>query len=1300
MSTLIWKFSSVQAFKRSSVQAFKRSSVQAPKFYFALGFLLFCFLNVSCTRSKPTPNKEEQTRGLSHVFKQGEADHLYNITHFQAIDIPAKTLNLNALSGKSLQIKTSQTGEKAKVSVSKSGALIDSHLSFVNQYYFLDYDILETKTDTQNLLKRFFGKVKQFKGLPGTVYTIVPYIESNYLIFYRLSDPKTVPYDELPVSVKVGDKTATPLVGYPIQYCVAEKILNINNEQTGQNRAKCEGVTKENAEYIRLKEQDKKVFNYQPKVDVFPENFFNGQWFFVKSIVKSSQDTVTGFHQAFKSAYLVEFNKAPDSLKVSDASGYEIEEKDKITGFAIPVEWKEYELDQDSDIIHRFAEREKADTQDIKRPYFKIKFTDLVQNEITTATNNNKDNNKDGITAETETVFITDDYFSFTIRVSGDKNYWIKYAFKKATENQHYVEKQWFEDDSTKFFPVFYAVRKYYNRVSEHTQREKERFFRVTRFNPRSVESSTQVIKWHFSKQTPHSEWLRDLGRKAVVFWDKAFQEAGKGSDHKIRIVLDESEDKELGDIRYNIINLMYSKASQAGFLLGFGPNISNPVTGEVVSATANVWINHIIDLYTNILRKYIRFHIFPPLWRLLPDSPAVTWLMHEKIQQVCPEVTGFINREKAKNNSFHPEKTALKDKQIIKDCVMEISRPAILFTILHEMGHGFAYRHVFSASVDEDNFYSDYDEIKKIFGKDILFDNTKSHPHPAQFSSVMDYGNLYFPLLTVPGKYDIAATRFVYFNKVELQGKGKLFNIPAGADTDSNKPQKSILETESTHNVLFKRYKVCGGKQYGKPGGESSDIHKTGPVCAQFDYGVTPFEIMNNIAEAVFTELMRDKYRYDSARPGHYTTGGIFHPDSFIVVALNRWIGLRTDLMHRHGKRISDFSFLDERHIKEYKKLIAEEIESNPEFKLYYGVRQAFFNFYKKLFFIPVKRCVYRKSDGSYNATALEVIERRIEGFYPSHSREIFMNCQSPAVQKWAEENEKGEFVAEVGVFGENRAYFLKTTLEDEFDELSMFMPPTLDREEFERLSKIPTKLFHVVSPWMYIINSGINITVEPDFAKEFIQEIKMFFLEGVDLNPYLNRPLATKLPRFPAYDIESNTGTQLNMDLILQNGILAHKSNALRDYVELLLTNTLGNQNIQNDFKRHFGMYHTSLSSIFSVLGDRAESLDENFLLGTSIPPVQTLYQEYKKSIKDQQNIGFREFITQHPDVCVHPTNQEKIIIPFTLTFEGNFRLQMCRKFNKYRKCIANDSADTPCEDLENKKSYVEWVLLSVMP
>ena len=80
--------------------------------------------------------------------------------------------------------------------------------------------------------------------------------------------------------------------------------------------------------------------------------------------------------------------------------------------------------------------------------YFKIKFDDLVENEIEYTGEKTLKN-----------VLITDNYFSFNVEIAyKDKGaYLVKFAFfkKPVNESADYVPKQWFEKDSTLFFPVF-----------------------------------------------------------------------------------------------------------------------------------------------------------------------------------------------------------------------------------------------------------------------------------------------------------------------------------------------------------------------------------------------------------------------------------------------------------------------------------------------------------------------------------------------------------------------------------------------------------------------------------------------------------------------------------------------------------------------------------------------------------------------------------------------------------------------------------------------------------------------------
>ena len=417
------------------------------------------------------------------------------------------------------------------------------------------------------------------------------------------------------------------------------------------------------------------------------------------------------------------------------------------------------------------------------------------------------------------------------------------------------------------FFPVFQVNRRYYRTAKDHTEQDQEKYIRTTRFDPQSHDGgNVKLIKWYFSKQTPQIKWVRDFGHTAVDYWDKVFQEAGKDSEYKIRVVLcdphkinilcDENEDKELGDIRYNILNMMYSEQGYSAPALGYGPNISNPITGETLSATANVWVHTIVNQYVTLLRRYIRFHVYPPAWKLLPESPGVTDFIDSKIKKMCSDVTAFVLFEQEKREVFHPTKSRLDDADITWECAKKMAEVDILNTTLHEMGHGFTYRHVFTGSTDKDNFYKTYEEINRIFGENIDVESMDGYPDLPQHSTVMDYPHPYFPGMSVPGKYDIAVTKFVYFDQVELEVGGVL-HVPSG-----EQEQKPILEIIGETGDKVKKYKICGGKHKSK---SESDIDSDNPLCTQHDYGVTPKEIVENMIRVHQDYIMTGYKRYDS---------------------------------------------------------------------------------------------------------------------------------------------------------------------------------------------------------------------------------------------------------------------------------------------------------------------------------------------------------------------------------------------------------------------------------------------------
>ena len=368
-----------------------------------------------------------------------------------------------------LRIRTTGKGIKAKVSSSQENIYTDPEISFIKQYWFLDYTVTTKRsTNWTKLLKKLLDKVERFKGFSDTDYYILPKIEGNYLILYKVGLPHTIPYDEIFMARRVGPMLAVPLVGYPIKYCRAVSIHNVYKEQTRKHRPLCEAVPAKEAQYILLQENNQKEFAYLPKTDLFRKDFLNGKWFFVRTKVKAPHRTKAGLlssvkHNAFVPARLVEFQPALNKLDVWDA--HDFKSADKMRSLFIPVKWTDYEMARDLESLHpSFSERLKKG-HDSDHNYFEIQFDKFIENEFGYV---------GGKTLKQ--VIITKDYLSFDVEIT-DKNlpsYLLRYAFRRYIENPDYRQKQWFKEDSLLFFPVFNVVRKYHPDLADHTEAESE----------------------------------------------------------------------------------------------------------------------------------------------------------------------------------------------------------------------------------------------------------------------------------------------------------------------------------------------------------------------------------------------------------------------------------------------------------------------------------------------------------------------------------------------------------------------------------------------------------------------------------------------------------------------------------------------------------------------------------------------------------------------------------------------------------------------------------------------------------
>ena len=263
------------------------------------------FLLLSCLSCGRTANIPEH---LNHDFLFGSAEGLYRSQDLKMIlseDAVQKSSKDSSAKAKSfedykkilqakeslykenekanifsvdelLKITTAQKGETVKISSNLDNIHIDPNIPFLNEYEILDYTVEEPKTKKKEILKELLGRITDFKGFPNTDYYILPNFLGNYLILYKLGPPDKIPYEELTLAKRIGNMLAVPLIGYPMEYCQAVKVLGSNNiKETLKFRPVCKGLqTAESTEYIRLSAHTKQVFQYQKKLDFFQRDFF------------------------------------------------------------------------------------------------------------------------------------------------------------------------------------------------------------------------------------------------------------------------------------------------------------------------------------------------------------------------------------------------------------------------------------------------------------------------------------------------------------------------------------------------------------------------------------------------------------------------------------------------------------------------------------------------------------------------------------------------------------------------------------------------------------------------------------------------------------------------------------------------------------------------------------------------------------------------------------------------------------------------------------------------------------------
>jgi len=178
------------------------------------------------------------------------------------------------------------------------------------------------------------------------------------------------------------------------------------------------------------------------------------------------------------------------------------------------------------------------------------------------------------------------DFFSFVVS-DADSKLQVRHSFMRY-KDRNYQPKIYFRSDEKKF-GFFFSQKASIQGPDKSNESDFEKDYLVNRFNP-----NNKKIVFHLSKGSP--AWTEPAAKEAIAEWNRVFGSMGM----EVSLSTDR---KNLGDLRYNIIN-MISQPDSSFRWGGYGPSVTDPMTGEIISATSNVPVTMYVNNSLNTIRR------------------------------------------------------------------------------------------------------------------------------------------------------------------------------------------------------------------------------------------------------------------------------------------------------------------------------------------------------------------------------------------------------------------------------------------------------------------------------------------------------------------------------------------------------------------------------------------------------------------------------------------------------------------------------------------------------------------------
>lgn len=474
--------------------------------------------------------------------------------------------------------------------------IVEPDVKIVKFYDVVDYSTSDPYLENTAELAEMLGEENKVYGI---AYEITP----DYFVINKLVKENEISTTEKTYSRFENGEWIVPIGSYNIQgFYNIEKVLNEDNRPTNKlvkiPVAKKDFLT---AQKFLIDVNSFTKFARQEKIDVLPKSFFEGEWYFSETTVEARLDggkivgDLGSSDASFSSATRIIFNlqgtnlvglntNVDDEFKTGDENLLNYN-----TVIKIPIEQLDYRRLTTGPTIM------KETTDDIKkldkRTYVKLDFlkSETPQGVYASLLDSifNQINNFKTLLDVTYGV----DYLSFSVR-DAESGSIKRYSFRKILKRDVIVARRAFVEDN-RLFGTFTTVKNKKMDYKMNLKEDVEKNLLMARHNPH------KDIVYYFTDQTPKDDWHRNIGREAVNIWNQGFARAGLG----IHVVLNESKDIPLGDIRYNAMNIV--KRAGAG-LLGYGPSLIDSETGEIVSASMNMGMDNMLEQYYRAVRDYM----------------------------------------------------------------------------------------------------------------------------------------------------------------------------------------------------------------------------------------------------------------------------------------------------------------------------------------------------------------------------------------------------------------------------------------------------------------------------------------------------------------------------------------------------------------------------------------------------------------------------------------------------------------------------------------------------------------------